>query len=100
MTYMFTGDNVFDQDISAWNVKNVQTMVGMFYNTASFSHSPNAWKPEFIVSSRDCERLADMFYNAPQISCTDIRDMLISWGLKSAFGIPTCDIKKLKSTCE
>ena len=40
---MFTYANNFNQDISRWNVSNVENMSQMFYGANSFDKSINNW---------------------------------------------------------
>ena len=43
MSYLFSENSDFNQDISCWDVSNVTDMEGMFYLASSFNHSLNSW---------------------------------------------------------
>ena len=43
MNSMFYGAESFNQDISQWDVSNVNNMYGMFYNARSFNQDLSNW---------------------------------------------------------
>ena len=46
--FMFRKADVFDQDISGWDVSNVWRFTGMFEEAINFNQNLNSWK---ILSS-------------------------------------------------
>ena len=48
----------FNQDISAWNVSNVNDISGMFYNAQAFNQPLNSWNVSSVTN------MTGMFYNA------------------------------------
>ena len=43
MGAMFQKNDVFNQDISSWNVSNVTNMSGMFFEATSFNQNLSSW---------------------------------------------------------
>jgi surface protein len=58
MSFLFYGENTFNQDISGWDVSSVTDMIYMFHNATAFNQDIGAWD---MSSVRDT---ALMFYNA------------------------------------
>lgn len=51
----------FDECISEWNTKNVNTMEGLFYNATSFNQSLNSWDTSNVISMKNMFRNAELF---------------------------------------
>ena len=43
MSWMFDGATAFNGNIGAWKVSNVTTMDSMFYDAATFNHDLSSW---------------------------------------------------------
>lgn len=63
MSYLFSGLQNFNEDISNWDVSNVTTMKDMFYNVRDFNQDISNWD----VSS--VRNMAGMFNNAISFNC-------------------------------
>lgn len=47
MCFIFSGASSFNSDVSNWNISNVWSTEGMFYNAASFNQNLCAWREHF-----------------------------------------------------
>jgi len=50
MSYMFNGATSFNQNISVWNVSNIESMIRMFNNASFFNQTLSAWNAPNVVS--------------------------------------------------
>ena len=58
MDSMFSGNNLFNQDISGWNTGQVTNMYQMFYQASAFNHSIGTWNTGQVTT------MASMFNGA------------------------------------
>ena len=56
---MFYGAENFNQDISGWDVSNVNNMYGMFYNAKSFNQDISSWDVSGSTNMNDMFEGAD-----------------------------------------
>ena len=56
---MFYGAESFNQDISHWDVSNVNNMYGMFYNARSFNQDLSNWDVSGSTNMNDMFEGAD-----------------------------------------
>ncbi|MFN6945866.1 MAG: BspA family leucine-rich repeat surface protein [Cytophagaceae bacterium] len=88
MSYMFSGATAFNDDISAWDVRNVTNMSGMFNDASAFNQTIGNW------DVRNVTDMSFMFNNATAFdqpigswdisSVTSMNAMLNSAGLSTA----------------
>ena len=50
MSYLFSGEEYFNQDISSWNVGSVTNMKYMFYHTYRFNQDIGSWDVSNVVN--------------------------------------------------
>lgn len=74
MSFMFTDASSFNQDISGWNVSNVQTMLVMFAGATSFNKNITAWDVSSVVNMSNMFASATAFNNG---------GAALSWGNKT-----------------
>ena len=55
MSYIFTGYNSFNEDISSWDVSNVNNMNGMFFGASSFNQDISSWD---VINVTDCDNFS------------------------------------------
>jgi surface protein len=97
MSRMFTAADSFNQDISAWNVSNVITMLRMFTAADSFNQDISAWNVSKVtdmsvmftgadsfnqdISAWNVSKVTDMsvMFNASGISTDNYDNILIGW---------------------
>ena len=53
MNFMFKNNNGFNSDVSNWNVSNVLSMKGMFTGAKSFNQDLSAWDVSNVTDFRD-----------------------------------------------
>jgi surface protein len=58
MQGMFSGATLFNQPLNSWNMSNVIDTISMFYNATSFNQPLNTWNVSGVTS------MINMFYNA------------------------------------
>ena len=58
LEFMFTGCNLFNQDISSWNVSSVTNMSTMFQSASTFNQNISSWNVSSVTN------MQYMFYNA------------------------------------
>jgi len=61
MNYMFGNTDVFNQDISNWNVSNVVSTEGMFMNSDGFNQDIGTWDVANVSKMDNMFNLADVF---------------------------------------
>ena len=61
---------MFDQDVSGWNVSNVTVMAGMFKNTKPFNQDISSWDVSAVTN------MESMFFNAASFN-----QNISSWGV-------------------
>jgi surface protein len=74
MSFMFTDASSFNQDISGWNVSNVQTMLLMFAGATSFNKNLTAWDVSRVDNTSNMFASATAFNNG---------GVALSWGNKT-----------------
>jgi len=62
MSYMFSNEKEFNQDISGWDVSNVTNMEGMFYKAYKFNQPIGKWDVSNVTN------MADMFHDAREFN--------------------------------
>ncbi|KAL7440302.1 hypothetical protein ACHAXH_006188, partial [Discostella pseudostelligera] len=72
MSYLFSGQSGFTEDISGWDVSSVTNMSYMFYNAYTFNVDLSSWDVSSVTDIRE------MFYNA-----TAFNGNLSSWDVSS-----------------
>ncbi|KAL3770058.1 hypothetical protein ACHAWU_005885 [Discostella pseudostelligera] len=72
MSYLFSGQRGFTEDISGWDVSSVTDMNGMFYNASTFNVHLSSWDVSSVTN------MSEMFYNA-----TAFKGDLSSWNVSS-----------------
>jgi surface protein len=73
MRYMFSSNDNFNEDISAWDVSNVTDMTSMFYYATAFNQPLNSWDVSSVTE------FGSMFDNA-----TAFNQPLDNWNVSSA----------------
>lgn len=58
LSSLFSGSDLFNQDISGWDTSNVTNMYGLFYNASSFNQDISSWNVSSVTD------MSIMFYNA------------------------------------
>ena len=83
MRQMFSGSTVFNQDISGWEVGNVEYMTEMFYGADNFNQNLGSWD---VSSLLDATRMfsAGPFVPTSSLSQTNYDNLLIGWAAQSA----------------
>jgi len=61
MKYMFGNMDIFNQDISNWNVSNVVSTEGMFMNSDGFNQDIGSWDVSNVSKMDNMFNLADVF---------------------------------------
>jgi surface protein len=74
MSFMFTDASSFNQDISGWNVSNVQTMLLMFAGATLFNKNLTAWNVSSVMNMSNMFASATAFNNG---------GAALSWGNKT-----------------
>jgi surface protein len=69
MKFMFFGATSFNQDLSSWNMSNVESMYFMFTEASSFNNDLSNWDVSKVTN------MWRMFYDA-----TSFNQNLCSWG--------------------
>ena len=69
---MFSKATSFNQDLSAWDVRNVTTMNQMFYSAQSFNQDLSAWDVSNVTDMRQ------MFFQM-----TDFNQDLSAWNVSN-----------------
>ncbi len=70
---MFRNASTFNQDLSEWNVSEVQDMGGMFIDATVFNQPLNGWNVGKV------ENMVDMFSGATSFSASNYGNTLIGW---------------------
>jgi len=73
---MFSGNTVFNQDISAWDTSSAGTFSSMFSGATSFDQNIGGWTISSLVA-------ADNMFNAVTLSETNYDSLLAAWGTSS-----------------
>jgi surface protein len=80
LSFLFTGNTSFNQDISGWNVSNVTNMDGMFQGATAFNQDISGWNVSNVVvfgCYGECE--SGMFMDAASFN-----QPLNTWNVSSA----------------
>lgn len=72
---VFDSNQNFNQNISRWNVENVENMTGMFYNATSFNQPIGKWKITKL------NNIDSMFHSAESFN-----QDLSSWDISNCHG--------------
>ena len=75
MSYMFYGANIFNQDISSWDVSNVSNMSSMFKEASVFDQNISSW---------NVSNVTDMSYMFDFASKFNNGGVSLSWGNKTS----------------
>lgn len=73
---MFEGTELFDQDLSAWNVSSVVDMKNLFALTLSYDQ-PNTWDTHRVLTMKDMYCFAEAFNSSlgSMSLAPDVRNM-------------------------
>ena len=86
MSYMFSGASAFNQDISGWNVSEVQDMSGMFQDTAVFNQNISGWNVSKVTNMSNMFNLAIAFnQNISSWNVSEVTDMNSMFSGATAF---------------
>ena len=72
LTSLFNTSDLFNQDISGWDVSSVNNMRGMFYNTSSFNQDISSWNVSSVTD------MGIMFFGS-----TSFNSDLSNWDVSS-----------------
>ena len=74
MNYMFYSAEVFNQDVSSWNVSKVKLFSYMFKYVEKFNKNLKKWTPDSM------EDIYEMF-TGTSVSCSTVKEMMKAWQL-------------------